>query len=168
MAEILRVVAGGVLGLVCCYVGLLLKRYYADRERFFSSFCEFLSYMKGEMSFKKTPLLVVVDNFLQGRNGDFEKVLKQYFDDVKAQKKVEENEQKRGTYPLKAQEKKVVLNCLSSLGKNTLQDEQASLEGYIRQFESVRDDCAKKSKTQGGMYFKLFALLGLVIMVLLV
>ncbi len=167
MSEILRLVAGGVLGLICCYIGLLAKRYFADREKFFSSLCEFLRYMKGELTFKKTPLLAVVDNFLTGRKGDFEKVLKGYFDGTKTQKAVQQGAQKRGAYPLKAQEEKMVLDCLSSLGKSALGDEQASLERYIEQFEKQKEECAKRSKTQGGMYFKLFALLGIVIMVLL-
>ncbi len=167
MSEILRIVGGGVLGLICCYIGLLVKRYFADREKFFMSMCEFLRYLKGELTFKKTPLLEVVNNFLKGRKGEFEKVLKGYFDDAKGVQEIERSAQKMGAYPLKSQEKQMVLDTLSSLGKNPLDDERLCVERYIEQFDVVREDCAKKSKTQGGMYFKLFALLGLVLMVLL-
>lgn len=56
MSEILRLVAGGLLALIACYIGVLIKRRYAKRVTFFKSACEFSSCLATELSLKKTPM----------------------------------------------------------------------------------------------------------------
>lgn len=53
MSEILRLVAGGLLALIACYIGVLIKRRYAKRVTFFKSACEFSSCLATELSLKK-------------------------------------------------------------------------------------------------------------------
>lgn len=49
MSEILRLVAGGLLALIACYIGVLIKRRYAKRVTFFKSACEFSSCLATEL-----------------------------------------------------------------------------------------------------------------------
>ena len=75
MADILRLIAGGLLGLLCCYGGVLIKRYYADREKFYRDAEQFTAELISEIGFKKTPLPVVIAQFAEGKSGKFCKTL---------------------------------------------------------------------------------------------
>ena len=164
MSEILRLIAGGLLALIMCYVGVLVKRRYKSRVTFFKSACEFTSALATELGMKKTPMPEIANKFLKGREGEFEKVVESWisiaknatafgFDDVK-------------TSFLKNDEKKELAEFFSSLGKTNL-DQLSHVAYYKNSFEQKRKTCEDEDKKLGSMYFKLCVLFGLAILLIL-
>lgn len=165
MSEILRLVAGGLLALIACYVGLLIKRRYKSRAEYFKSACEFAKCATTELGMKKTPMPDVAENFLKGRSGDFEKTVETWLDLArKGQTFAYEN---ASASILKNEEKKQIADFFSALGKTSLDDQLSHIGYYENMFESKRAKCEDESKKLGGMYFKLCVLLGIAIMLIL-
>lgn len=165
MSEILRLVAGGLLALIACYVGLLIKRRYKSRAEYFKSACEFAKCAMTELGMKKTPMPDVAENFLKGRSGDFEKTVETWLDLArKGQTFAYEN---ASASILKNEEKKQIADFFSALGKTSLDDQLSHIGYYENMFESKRAKCEDESKKLGGMYFKLCVLLGIAIMLIL-
>ena len=77
-AEILRLVAGGLLALICCYGGVLIKRHYADREKFYTEAEAFAAYLSSELGFRKTPLPALIAQFAEDRKGSFAAMIKRF------------------------------------------------------------------------------------------
>ncbi len=167
MSDILRLIAGGLLALISCYIGLLVKRRYKSREAFYTRSVAFIKYLKSEMTLKKTPIPDVVDNFTSGQKGDFDRMLKECIDEIKAGNDYQTIYDKVGISALKAEEKKEIVSFLCALGKSTLDDQLSLINAYNLTFEQRRDKCAKDSKQLGSMYFKLCVLLGLAIILIL-
>lgn len=165
MSEILRLIAGGLLALIMCYIGVLVKRRYKSRVAFFKSACEFSSSLATELGMKKTPMPEIANKFLKGREGEFEKVVESWiaiaknattfgFDDIK-------------TSFLKTDEKKELAEFFSSLGKTNLDDQLSHVAYYKNLFEQKRKTSEDEDKKLGGMYFKLCVLFGLAILLIL-
>ncbi len=165
MNDVLRLVGGGLLALVACYVGVLVKRRYKNRVAFFKSACEFLSCASTELGMKKTPMPQIAQKFLQSRDGSFERTIAKWMDVARGGKIfdfecVEAPE-------LKTEEKKQIASFFSSLGKTDLNDQLSLVAYYKNVFEQKRKTCEEESKKLGNMYFKLCALLGLALMLVL-
>lgn len=166
--EILRLVAGGLLALICCYGGVLIKRYYADREKFYAEAEAFAAYLSSELGFRKTPLPTLICKFSEERKGAFSGVLKRFGAALSlgvAQDKAATDAADGAK--LRAEEKKQLKEFLSALGKTALSDQ---LEGAGRaqsEFAAKKAKCAEESKRLGGMYFKLAVLIGIALIVLL-
>lgn len=126
MSEILRLVAGGLLALIACYIGVLIKRRYAKRVTFFKSACEFSSCLATELSLKKTPMPKIASKFLQGREGEFESCVECWINLAK----------RGGVYAfenanvsiLKTDEKKQLASFFSALGKTDLKDQLSHVD----------------------------------------
>ena len=165
MSEILRLIAGGLLALIACYVGLLIKRKYKSRAEYYKSACEFAKCVTTELSMKKTPMPDVAENFLKGRNGDFEKTVETWLDLArKGQTFAYEN---ASVSFLNNDEKKPIADFFSALGKTALNDQLSHIGYYENVFESKKSKCEDESKKLGGMYFKLCVLSGIAIMLIL-
>lgn len=167
MISVLRIIAGGLLALIACYVGLLIKRRYRDRATFYKSACEYAQTMTSELSLNKTPLPEIAQKFTQGRKGDFEKLLSECVALAKDGKGYCESMEKLHAPNLKTEEKKEVLAFLCGTGKNALSDQLTQVAHYKEIFEQKRKKCEEDSKKLGGMYFKLCVLLGLAILLIL-
>lgn len=167
-ADILRLIAGGLLALICCYAGVLIKRHYADRERFYTDAEAFAAYVGAELGFRKTPLPAVIGGFTEGKKGAFAEMLKKFGAGLSlggvqdgAARSAAENAR------LKPDEKKKLCEFLSSLGKTALSDQLEGAAYWKNEFAAKRAKCAEETKRLGGMYFKLAVLAGIALMVLL-
>lgn len=165
MSEILRLIAGGLLALIACYIGVLVKRRYAKRVTFFKSACEFSSCLATELSLKKTPMPEIAAKFLQGRAGEFESCVECWINLAKS----------GGIYSfenanvsiLKTDEKKQLVSFFSMLGKTDLNDQLSHAGYYKNLFEQKQKTCIEENKKLGNMYFKLCVLAGIAIMLIL-
>lgn len=155
--EIARLIAGGLLALICCYVGLLIKRRYRAREALYKSAIDFCGLLSDELSAKKTPIPDVCNCFLQGRNGAFEDIIA----NMQNGKSIAEDKL------LKREELAEINTFLSTLGTTQLKEQIAHIEGYKKRFEKKHAECEEQSKKLGNMYFKLCALLGVAIILIL-
>lgn len=167
MADILRLIAGGLLALCSCYIGLVIKRRYAAREKFYKSLCEFLTVAASELSFRKTPIPEIASKFLYGRKGEFEKTLEEYLRLAKEGADYDRMLKTLEPQYIKLEEKKELITFLSTLGKTALDDQLSNVARAQKSFSAKSETLAKESKKLGGMYFKLFVLLGLAIIVIL-
>lgn len=167
MSDILRLIAGGLLALCCCYGGILIKRHYAERQKFYKNAAEFANYLGTEISFKKTPLPTVIAQFAKGGKGGFYSTLTEFMD-CKRKSLPFDLIMKRINAPhMKNSEKKTVIEFLNGLGTNSLDDELAHVKRAESLFQASEKKCAEETKKLGGMYFKLAVLLGIAIIVML-
>lgn len=162
-SEILRLIAGGLLALICCYIGLLIKRRYASRVTFFKSASAFCIMLSDELSMRKTPIPAVVSKFTAGRKGVFEDLLCEWAQNAKLGKNSDFDKYKL----LKNDETKDVATFLDTLGKTDLRDQIAHVKHYKEAFDRKTTECETQSKKQGSMYFKLCVLLGIAIILIL-
>lgn len=168
MADILRLIAGGLLGLLCCYGGVLIKRYYADREKFYRDAETFAAELASELGFRKTPLPAVISSFTEGRKGAFCKMLSGF--GVKLGLGVPQDKaaaEEAENAHLKKEEKKQMRDFLASLGKTSLGDQLETVKRAQKEFTEKRAKCAEETKRLGGMYFKLAVLMGIALIVIL-
>ena len=162
-AEIARLIAGGLLALICCYIGLLIKRRYAARVKFFKSATEFCRMFQDELSMRKTPMPEICAKFLDGRKGQFEDFLLDWCEKTKAQENIDKDKCRL----LKNDEIKDLNTFLFSLGKTDLKDQLSHVAHYEKCFEKKTSECEEQSKKTGSMYFKLCVLLGLAVILIL-
>ena len=161
--NILRLVAGGLLALICCYIGILIKRRYKEREGVYKSALEYARVLKFELSAKKTPIPDIVAEFCRGRTGEFESALLKCVGCMSKGGGTGDIEIKC----LKAAECKELLGYLKSFGGSAL-EEQLSLADRLAGFAADRAaECEKDTKRLGNMYFRLLVLLGLAIILIL-
>lgn len=162
-AEIARLIAGGLLALICCYIGVLIKKKYTARVRFFKSATEFCSMLDDELSMRKTPIPEVITKFLDGRAGDFESYITHRCN-LSRGRNVDADYKCR---LLKNDEAKDMDTFLSMLGKTDLKDQLSHVAHYEKVFEKKTEECSEQSKKNGSMYFKLCVLCGLAIILIL-
>lgn len=169
MSDILRLIAGGLLALICCYVGILIKKRYKEREKFYERALTFANTLSSEISLRKTPVPTIAKAFVSGesdKNGEFERTVEVSMRllSVNEGDKIAES---IGSNVLKADEKREIASFFCGLGKTTVEDQVAMIRGYEKIFEDKRAKCAKDSKQLGSMYFKLCVLLGLALILIL-
>ncbi len=162
-AEIARLIAGGLLALICYYIGLLIKRRYAARVKFFKSATEFCQMLQDELSMRKTPIPEICTKFLDERKGQFEDFLLDWCEKIKAQEDIDKDKCRL----LKNDEIKDLNTFLFSLGKTDLKDQLSHVAHYEKYFEKKTSECEEQSKKTGSMYFKLCVLLGLAVILIL-
>lgn len=158
-AEIARLIGGGLLALISCYIGLLIKRRYKARERFYKSAIDFCLTLDEELSMRKTPIPEICKRFLDGRNGAFEDMVKEWQSAIVKEGVVKEK-------LLKSEEIKEMQAFFGTLGKTDLKEQIEHVEYNQKAFERKRAECEEQSKKLGNMYFKLFALLGIAIILI--
>ena len=154
MSLILRIIGGGLIALVCAYVGVLVKRRYKTREKFFKDACDYFSFFEKELTFKKTPLPEINKAFAKTRDGDFALL-------------VANSAEKPRLSFLKPDEKQSVDSALAGLGKSVYDEQVAFVKRWQAEFKEKADKCASENKKYGGMYFKLCVLLGIALLILI-
>lgn len=166
MSDVLRLIAGGLLALICSYIGLLIKRHYSERAKFYLELNDFLSYAGAELSFKKTPLPDIINGFTSSKKGITAKFLSQYLIALKRGDCAEKMLKETDIPHLKEAEKKEAVDLMRELGKTSL-DEQLSLIRRASEAVKVKHTkCAEESKRLGSMYFKLAVLLGIALIII--
>lgn len=166
MSDVLRLIAGGLLALICCYAGVLIKKHYKEREQFYRDAKDFTVHLASDLSFKKTPLPVSVDSFSAGKKGAFCKLLGDFIAGLRSGGGLKQDIDVHGV-KLKPDEKKQLVEFFGDLGKTSLSDQLDVIGRAEKSFEQKRAKCAEESVRLGGMYFKLAVLLGIALIVIL-
>ncbi len=158
MSEVLRIVAGGLIALVCAYVGVLVKRRYRAREKFYGEALEYFNFFERELTFKKTPMPDINSAFSKSHAGEFAQLLCEpaLLD-------------KKSAYAyLKQAEKDDVKDALKGLGVSVYNEQLSYVKRWQAEMQESADKCGKENKKYGGMYFKLCVLLGIALLILIV
>ena len=158
MSDVLRIVAGGLIALVCAYVGVLVKRRYRAREKFYCEALEYFNFFERELTFKKTPMPDINNAFSMAHSGEFAKLLKE---------PAQLDKKSAYTY-LKQAEKDSVKSALKGLGTSVYHEQLAYVKRWQAEMQESADRCGKENKKYGGMYFKLCVLLGIALLILVV
>ena len=166
-ADILRLVAGGLLALICCYAGVLIKRHYSEREKFYTDAEAFAAYLSSELGFKKTALPLLIETFRKERAGSFSAVLEKFSSMLASLGQDGAASAAAESSKLKREEKSRLAEFLSALGKTSLCDQLEHARRAEAEFSARRIACAEESKRLGGMYFKLAVLLGIALILIL-
>lgn len=164
MSDVLRIIGGGLLALIACYIGLLIKRRYRQRYVFFKSASEFAKLLNSELSTLKTPLPDVAKTFLQSRKGEFESLLERWLDMSLSYDK--NKDEIFDISLLKDDEKRLVSTFFLPLGKSVLGEQISHINNFQKLFEEHACECEKDSKRLGNMYFKLCVLVGLAVLLI--
>lgn len=161
MNDILRMVGGGLLALICCYIGLLIKRRYKSREGFYDRAVAFCKVLSSEISLAKATIPDIVDGFAT-TNCEFDKLLKENIALLKNSDALRVK-----TSILRQDESREMTTFFSSLGKSAYKEQLSIINEYKKRFEDKLNICAKESKQLGSMYFKLSVLLGLALILII-
>lgn len=166
--DIARLIAGGILGLISCYIGLLVKRHYAARERFYRDAEAFAAFLGSEVGLHKTPLPELIDNFAEGRKGEFAERMRAFGSRLAGgagrERAAHETAEETG---LRREEKKEFAAFLRSLGGAEFRTQLEEAARAEKMFAEKRAVTAEQSVRLGGMWFKLAVLVGIALIVLL-
>lgn len=161
MYDVLKLVGGGLLALICTYVGLLVKRRYVSREKFYGNLCDFIAYARSELTSKMTAVPEICLSFAIENTDDLSTMLREHAEGLRRGK----TGASRPSY-LKDDELQELNSFLSGLGKSSLNEQVAYMDERGEVFKKKRSVCADESKRLGGMYFKLLVLLGIALMII--
>lgn len=166
--DIARLIAGGILGLISCYIGLLVKRHYAARERFYRDAEAFAAFLGSEVGLHKTPLPELIDNFAEGRKGEFAERMRAFGSRLAggAGRERAAHETAEETTGLRREEKKEFATFLRSLGGAEFRTQLEEAARAEKMFAEKRAVTAEQSVRLGGMWFKLAVLVGIALIVL--
>ena len=166
-SEILRFVAGGVLALVSTYIGLMVKRGYAEKVKFYKDLVEFCGVFKGELSFSMPTVTDFCTKYVKDKKGKWVDVVKEYQTDLTTKGKFDRDLDKWEVLHLKKEEKSEILHFLHGIGKTSLTEQISFVDKCNSAFASRLKQAEEDMKKKGSMYFKLFALLGVALLVIL-
>ncbi len=167
MIGTIKLIAGGLLALCSSYVGFLIKKHYGARLEFFKQAKKFSEIMKGEVSFKKTPLPVVIENFSVANPSKFSIMLNEFMQWKKDNLTYKQMFSKLDNYHLRETEKEALLSFLTELGKSSLSDQLGIVAKAETEFTAKQKQCEDEYKRYGNTYFKLAVLIGIAIIVIL-
>jgi stage III sporulation protein AB len=163
---VVNFIAGGMFAVGSSLIGMAARRHYRQRLEIYSELCAFINLLKSEISFLKTPVGGVIDEFCQGKNGVFHAALKKYNEDLKKGAPQNQCAENLELSPLKTGEKKEISKFLCSLGKLPQKEQLNELECYGAKFSVLQKKSEEECKRLGGMYLKLCVLLGLALMII--
>lgn len=146
-------VFAGVCGFFAsAMIGLWLKKRLLRKAKFYENYYEYLTFATEKIAYERMPIGELNATFSLKYKGEFSDFLKG----------------KAGGMPLGEGESSEIRDYLSGIGTTDAETQIASLKGKCAELKRfTENDCAKYRK-DGSLYFKLSALLGLVIFILLV
>jgi stage III sporulation protein AB len=162
MVEIIRLIAGGILAMICSYIGVMIKRSYKNRELFYKEASQFAGSLAAELSFKKTPMPDAVEEFVKEKQSPFTDLLRSRLTAMRMGKlRSPIDEKMLHAVRLKKEECGELEDFFNELGKASLDEELAAVRRAESRFNAKHEECAGETKRLGGMYFKLLVLLGI-------
>lgn len=148
------------------YLGAGIKRIYRIRRDFYKDFMQYLSVLKSEISYLKTPVKKITEDFIENRKGLITEVLSNYLDRLSGGSRAAVGYIKSNY--IKKDEMKVVTSFLEALGKNDVKQELALISAEEERIKQLLQKAETDYVKQGGMYFKLLVLGGVALMLIVV
>ena len=167
-SDFLRLIAGGILALVCSYIGILIKRGYSENTKLYKDLVDFCDAFKRELTFQKSALIDFCNKFCDGRKGDIVDLIQEYIKDLQSVGQFVRDAEKWTVAHLKKEEKQEIIDFLSGLGKSPTVEQLSLVDKSCQLFQSRQKIALDNEKKKGNMFFKLLVLLGIALMVILV
>ncbi len=155
----------GVIVAICGYIGYGLSKYYVSRVKLFNELINFAEKLDTDINFGKSKLLSIINNF-KCNSKDLKKILEMYKACLVENKAFTEDIFK-DVKILKDEEKHIMLNFFTELGKLDVFNQTKQIENSKIKFKEVLEFCSDEKKKYGTLYLKLGIILGLLIALIL-
>jgi len=149
----LVIALGGALGY---YTG----RKYVIREKILSDFMALCGYMRNNISFLHTPLEPMLAEYSDKVSPHTKMIFDSFIASLKEGGEVKDAVEKSARKELKEGDKELITKLLVSLGKYDPDGQAAALNGFEALFDESRKDAAELKKKYYPLCFKLGALAG--------
>ena len=155
----------GVIVFICGYIGYGLSKFYISRLKLFTSLINFTEKLDTDINFGKSKLLKIIEDF-KCNSKDLKKILEGYTVCLNESRPCTETVFKEVKI-LKDDEKHIILNFFSELGKLDVYNQTKQIENSKMKFKEILNLCTEEKKKYGNLYLKLGIILGLLIALIL-
>lgn len=155
----------GVIVFICGYIGYGLSKFYISRLKLFTSLINFTEKLDTDINFGKSKLLKIIEDF-KCNSKDLKKILEGYTVCLNEVRPCTETVFKEVKI-LKDDEKHIILNFFSELGKLDVYNQTKQIENSKMKFKEILNLCTEEKKKYGNLYLKLGIILGLLIALIL-
>ena len=148
------------------FIGYLCTRKYRKRKAFFTQFSDFNSRFLNEISYFKRPVVEFITKY--SYNGEFDDLLQTYIKNINALILLEKRLQSDDFSFLNKDEKQLLIDYFSTLGKGNSATQTAYYNGIKEPINNIKLQTEKDNKRYGDLFIKLGFLCGLLILILIV
>lgn len=161
----ISVVAGGLIFIAMTYVGIGVKKIFEQRYKTMQYFFEFAKFADREISIYKTPINQIVNKFNLISNYKID-LLNKF---LQLEIKNYDNCYKIcDILCLKKSDKHQIANFLNHLGKGNYNEELKHLQSFIGNAKTISSKAKESLDKDGKLATKLFALMGIGLMIIVV
>lgn len=156
-----------VIFICCVLIGCSIKNFYKKRKNFFYDFKNFCDDLTNDISYKNEKLEIIVKNKISIYSDDFVLLLNIFLKDIIDEhniKKFKENIFKQLNF-LSKEELNFVTNFFINLGGFSKEEELFQINEIKKEIEKYKNEAFDNNKKFSNLYFKLFFILGLIIVI---
>ena len=142
-----------ILGMCFLLLGMGIRGYYSKRYDFYKCFARFISILANQITFLKSDIYSIVQANTFG--GGVDELLADYMERKTVNVKY-----------LSEEENASIKQFLDSVGHSDVDGELANIEYYNNTFSGESDKAKEMMNSKGNMYFKLSALVGVMVCII--
>lgn len=147
------------------YIGLAIRRYYISRKLFYEELLEFIDTLVNNITYLKSPLPKVINDYVGQKKSDFCKVMREFVVIISHGEFVGSGRiLKVGV--IGGKETNDVNAFLAELGKYDSSTQLNNLGSWRARFDTAYKTAVTKANTYGALAFKLGVLLGILAMII--
>ena len=156
-----------VIFVLAVFIGISINSYFTNRKKFFQEFSNFLEYLKIQVSFQKSKIKQLVEEYKkQNIDENFMKLLDDYLlyltnlnAEVPFEVKLD---------ILKENEKSIISRVFMSIGRFNSDGEVANIHNALKEANSLLVDAQENQKKYGAVSVKLSIALGLLLIIVII
>ena len=156
-----------VIFVLAVFIGISINSYFTNRKKFFQEFSNFLEYLKIQVSFQKSKIKQLVEEYKkQNIDENFMKLLDDYLlyltnlnAEVPFEVKLD---------ILKENEKSIISRVFMSIGRFNSDGEVANIHNALKEANSLLVDAQENQKKYGAVGVKLSIALGLLLIIVII
>ena len=156
-----------VIFVLAVFIGISINSYFTNRKKFFQEFSNFLEYLKIQVSFQKSKIKQLVEEYKkQNIDENFIKLLDDYLlyltnlnAEVPFEAKLD---------ILKENEKSIISRVFMSIGRFNSDGEVANIHNALKEANSLLIDAQENQKKYGAVSVKLSIALGLLLIIVII
>ncbi|MDR1940311.1 MAG: stage III sporulation protein AB [Clostridiales bacterium] len=166
----ISLIAGTLLFVGCLYGGAGVRHYYKVRAAYFDELNNLCNLLIDEITHLKTPLIKILEDFAYMKKSEFSKHISVFKETLKTEVLADKRsiEQIIDAAYLRRDEKIIIADFLSLLGKSHSQSQIINIKHYKNKFEEISVKARETYRVQGSLAYKLGILLGIALMIITV
>ena len=151
----------------CVVVGILIRKYYRKRKDFFLDFKRFCDDLINDISYKNEKIEIIIKNKIRLYNYDFAQVLNLFLQNIlnNFDKDSFEKAVCKILNFLSEEEKKFLLEFFYNIGGLSKEEELIRTNEIKKEIDFLKNEALQKEKKFSNLYFKLFVILGLILII---